>query len=85
MSGPEVDYDTLDSIASNLRDASSDVDALGNSVPGATDAGDATAAVTGILAHLVKNASSLVLGAAAEGRRRRGGRRRLPGAGQHRR
>ncbi|GAB3502675.1 hypothetical protein [Amycolatopsis cihanbeyliensis] len=67
MSGPEVDYGTLDGIASTLRNASTDVDALGNSVPGTPDAGDGTPAVTGILAHLVENASALVLGAAGAG------------------
>jgi len=67
MSGPEVDYGVLEGISSKLRNASSDVDALGNSVPGTPDAGDGTPAVTGILAHLVENASALVLGAAGAG------------------
>ncbi|PRX44545.1 hypothetical protein B0I33_11154 [Prauserella shujinwangii] len=67
MSGHDVDYDVLDGIASTLRNASADVDALGNSVPGTPDAGDATPAVTGILAHLVENASAFVLGAAGAG------------------
>lgn len=67
MTGPKVDHDVLDGIASKLRNASSDVDALGNSVPGTPDAGDGTPAVTGILAHFVENASALVLGAAGAG------------------
>ncbi len=67
MSGPKVDHDVLDGIAGTLRNASSDVDKLGNSVPGTPDAGVGTPAVAGILAHLVENASALVLGAAGAG------------------
>lgn len=64
MSGPEVDFGVLDGITGTLRGASSDVDSLGESVPGSPDAGLGTPAVTGILAHLAENATSLVLGAA---------------------
>jgi hypothetical protein len=63
--GPEVDYGVLDGIASALRNASSAVDATGNSVPGTPDAGDGTPAITGIMARLVDNAGQLVIGAAA--------------------
>ncbi|MFC0112852.1 hypothetical protein [Kibdelosporangium aridum] len=61
----EVDAGVLDGIASTLRRASMDVDALGNSVPAAPDGGDGTPAVLGIVARLVDNAGQLVIGAAA--------------------
>lgn len=64
MKGFEVDPHALESIANTFHNASTDLDALGKSVPGTPDAGDGTAAVTGILSHLVENASSLVLGMA---------------------
>lgn len=65
--GFEVDPGVLDGIASTLRNASADVDALGSSVPGTPDAGLGTAAVAGILAHLTANAGQLVVGAGAAG------------------
>lgn len=64
MNGYEADLGVLDSIVRALRNASADVDGLGHSVPNTPDAGDGTPAVVGILAHLVENASTLVLGAA---------------------
>ncbi|GAA2781724.1 hypothetical protein [Saccharopolyspora taberi] len=67
MSGFEVDPGVLDGISSRLQNASADVDALGKAVPGPPDAGDGGPAVTGILAHLVENASALVLGLAGAG------------------
>lgn len=67
MSGFELDPGVLDGIARTFHNGSADVDALGNSVPGTPDAGDGTPAVTGILAHLVENASALVLGMAGAG------------------
>lgn len=67
MSGIEVDQGVLEGIAKTFHDASTDLDALGKSVPDAQDAGDGTPAVIGILAHLVENASSLVLGMAGAG------------------
>lgn len=63
--GHEVDYGVLDGIASTLRSASSSVDDLGTTAPGAPDAGDGTPAITGIRARLVDSAGQLVIGAAA--------------------
>lgn len=65
--GFEVDPGVLDGIASTLRKTSADVDALGNSVPVAPDAGLGTPAIIGILARLVDNAGQLVVGTAAAG------------------
>lgn len=67
VSGHEVDHGVLDGIASTLRNASSSLDSVGNSMPGTPDAGDATAAITGIMARIVDNAGQLVIGAAAAG------------------
>lgn len=61
----EVDAGVLDGIASTLRRTSAEVDAVGNSVPAAPDAGDGTPAIVGIMARLVDNAGQLVIGAAA--------------------
>jgi hypothetical protein len=65
--GHEVDPGVLDGIASTLRNASSTLDSVGNSMPGTPDAGDGTAAITGIMARIVDNAGQLVIGAAAAG------------------
>jgi len=67
LNGFGVDYGVLDGIANTLRDASTDVDALGNSVPHTPDAGEGTPAVAGILAYFVRNAATLVLGTAGAG------------------
>lgn len=67
MSGHDADPGVIDGIARTLRDASSDLDAVGNSVPPTPDAGDATPAIAAILAQLSDNAGQLVLGLVAVG------------------
>ncbi|MGO1052997.1 hypothetical protein [Crossiella sp. CA198] len=59
-----VDHGVLDGIARTLRQTSAEVDGLAGSVPGAPDAGNATAVVTGMLARFLDNAGQLILGAA---------------------
>lgn len=67
MSGFYVDHTVLDSISSTFSDASGALDGVGRSIPGTPDAGVGAAAVTAVVAHLVENASSLVLGLAGAG------------------
>lgn len=67
MTGYEVDPGVLKGIAGTLRNASSDLDQVGNSVPEIPEAGDATPALAAILAQLTDNAGQLVLGLAAAG------------------
>jgi hypothetical protein len=67
MSGFEADYAVLAGITSTLHAVSEDVDALSSSIPTIGDAGPGTPALVSILAHLVENASSLVIGAGGAG------------------
>ncbi|TDC99751.1 hypothetical protein E1181_28960 [Saccharopolyspora terrae] len=67
MSGFYVDHTVLASISSTFSDASSALDGVGKSIPGTPDAGVGTPAVAAVVAHLVENASSLVLGLAGAG------------------
>lgn len=67
MSGFQVDHDALDTISKTLTDASESLDRVGKSVPGTPDAGMATPVITAVLAHMVDNASALVLGLAGAG------------------
>ncbi|MGH3519870.1 MAG: hypothetical protein ACRDQ7_21285 [Haloechinothrix sp.] len=69
MTGPGhgAEAGALDGIARILRNASSDLDSVGDSLPGTPDAGDGTPAITGIMARIVDNAGQLVIGAAAAG------------------
>ncbi|RVW08233.1 hypothetical protein EGT67_17670 [Prescottella agglutinans] len=55
-----VDSDALDRIASTLAAAGSEIDGVATSAPSGVDAGDATAALLGILAKLTENAAQLV-------------------------
>lgn len=64
MNGFEVDFGVLDGIANILGNASANVDDLGRSVPSTPDAGDGSPAMAGILAHLLENACTLILGLA---------------------
>lgn len=65
MTGYEVDPGVLEGTASTLRNASSDLDKVGNSLPETPDAGDATPASAAMLAQLTDNAGQMVLGLAA--------------------
>lgn len=67
MSGFYVDHAALDSIRKTFSDASSALDGAGKSIPGNPDAGVGTPAIAAVVAHLVENASSLVLGLAGAG------------------
>ncbi|TWF92573.1 hypothetical protein [Saccharopolyspora dendranthemae] len=67
MNGFYVDHAALDSIRATFSDASSALDGVGKSIPGTPDAGVGTPAVAAVVAHLVENASSLVLGLAGAG------------------
>jgi len=67
MTGYEVDPDVLEGMASTLRNASSDLDKVGNALPETPDAGDATPAIAAMLAQLTDNAGQMVLGLAAAG------------------
>lgn len=60
-----VDTKALDGIASSLGSAGQDLDGSGTTVPSGVDAGDATAAVLGILSRLVQDAGQMVVGLAA--------------------
>ncbi|BCN58376.1 hypothetical protein GS490_11215 [Rhodococcus hoagii] len=55
-----VDSDALDGIATSLAAAGTDIDSVAATVPPAVEAGDATAALLGILAQLTENAAQLV-------------------------
>lgn len=55
-----VDSDALDGIATTLAAAGTDIDSVAATVPSAVEAGDATAALLGILAQLTENAAQLV-------------------------
>lgn len=65
MSGHDADFGVIDGIARTLRNASSDLDKVGNSILATPDAGDATPALAAILAQLSDNAGQLVRGLAA--------------------
>lgn len=67
MSGFYVDHTVLDSISSKFSDASGALDGVGKSVPGTPDAGVGAPMLAAVVAHLVENASSLVLGLAGAG------------------
>lgn len=67
MNGHEADPGVIDGIARTLRNASTQLDRAGNSVPETPDAGDATPALAAVLAQLSDNAGQLVLGLAASG------------------
>ena len=54
-------------LSRTLTDASESLDTVGRSVPGTPDAGMATPIVTAVLAHMVDNASELMLGLAGAG------------------
>ncbi|AWZ25100.1 hypothetical protein CEJ39_13700 [Rhodococcus pyridinivorans] len=60
-----VDYVALQSITSICSAAGNRVDEAGESVPVAVDAGDATAAVLGIISLLMENAADLVMALAS--------------------
>ncbi|PTR36697.1 hypothetical protein C8K38_12390 [Rhodococcus sp. OK611] len=60
-----VDNDALDGIVSMLAASSSAIDSAGESAPSAIDAGDASAALFGIMARLAENAGQLVVALAA--------------------
>lgn len=63
-----VDPDLLEQLARTLREGGSAVESAGGSMPGAPDAGPATAAMLGAMARLAQSAGTLVegVGAAAE-------------------
>lgn len=65
MNGHEADPGVIDGIARTLRNASTQLDRAGNSVPETPDGGDATPALAAVLAQLSDNAGQLVLGLAA--------------------
>lgn len=67
MTGHEADPGVIDGIARTLRDAGTDLDSVGGSLPATPDAGDATPALAAILAQLSDNAGQLVVGLAAAG------------------
>lgn len=60
-----VDSVALDGITESLDRSSTDLDAVGSFAPTAIDAGDATAALMGIMARLTENAGQLVVALAA--------------------
>ncbi|NKS22307.1 hypothetical protein GS467_13980 [Rhodococcus hoagii] len=55
-----VDNEALDGIVGKLAAAGSGIDSVGASVPTTIEAGDATAALLGILSRLTENAAQLV-------------------------
>ncbi|MGH3451391.1 MAG: hypothetical protein ACRDQW_11845 [Haloechinothrix sp.] len=67
MSGHEADPGVIDGVARTLRNAGTQLDEIGGSVPATPDAGDAGPAIATILAQLTDNAGQLVLGLAAAG------------------
>lgn len=62
MTGHKADPGVLDGITDRLRNASTDLDGVGKTLPESPDAGDATAAIAAILAQLSDNAGQLVIG-----------------------
>ncbi|MFC7449670.1 hypothetical protein [Rhodococcus daqingensis] len=60
-----VDSTALEGIVESFARSSADLDAVGSSVPAAIDAGDATAALMGIMARLTEDAGQLVVALAA--------------------
>jgi hypothetical protein len=63
MSGEmHADPAALDAMANRLRQAGDMLDSVGSNAPGTPDAGDVTALMGGLVAHLSGSAGNLVLG-----------------------
>ncbi|WP_250002098.1 hypothetical protein [Actinoplanes sp. M2I2] len=60
--GTDVNLDVLAALATRLEAAGDDLDVAGNGAPGAPDAGDFTAVLADVVAHLTDGASTVVLG-----------------------
>lgn len=60
--GTNADLAALDAIARKLGQAGDQLDSAGRSAPKAPDAGEVTALIGGVLAHLSDGAGNLVVG-----------------------
>jgi hypothetical protein len=62
MPGTDAELPVLDSIARRLSQSGDALDALGRSAPGVPNAGDVSAMMGGVIAHMAETAGNMVVG-----------------------
>lgn len=69
MDRTQVDLPVLEALAGRLRNAGDHLDEIGGRAPGAPDAGEVTALMVAVMAHLTEGAGNLVQGLREAGAR----------------